>query len=48
MVNILKTNHGEEHAKLWVHVHCISISEDKGFAAFLLAGEYYCDLLGCD
>lgn len=44
----LKTDHGEEHAKLWVHVHCISISEDKGFAAFLFAGENYCNLLGCN
>lgn len=48
LVHILKTDHGEEHAKLWVHVHCISISEDKGFAAFLFAGENYCNLLGCD
>lgn len=47
-VYILQTDHGEEHAKLRVHVHRISISEDKGFAAFLLAGENNCDLLSCD
>lgn len=40
------TDHGKEDAKLRVHIHVISICEDKVFASFLLARENYCNLLG--
>lgn len=42
------TDHGKEDAKLRAHIDIVSISKDKAFATFLLAGENYCDLLGRD
>lgn len=46
VIALLSTDHGEEDAKFRAHIHIFSISEDKVFASFLLAGENYCDLLG--
>lgn len=40
------TDHSEEDAKLWVHIHVVSIGEDKVFTTFLLAGENDGNLLG--
>lgn len=40
------THHSEEDAKLWVHIHIVSIGEDKVFPTFLLAGENDRNLLG--
>lgn len=45
---LLSTDHGEEDAKLRVHVHVVSIGEDKVLAPLLLAGEDDGDLLGGD
>lgn len=45
---LLSTDHGEEDAKLGVHVHIVSIGEDKVFAPLLLAGEHDGDLLRGD
>lgn len=41
----LNADHGEEDAKLRVHIHVVSVSEDEVFATLLLAGENYRDLL---
>lgn len=42
------TDHGEEDAKLGVHVNVVSVGEDKVFAPLLLARENDGDLLGGD
>lgn len=41
------TDHGQEDSELWIHIHVVSIGENKAFATFLLASENYCNLLSC-
>ena len=40
-----KRYHGEEEAKLGVHLHGVPVGEDKVLAAFLLAAQHDGDLL---
>ena len=42
------TYHGEENAKLCVHVDGVSVCEDESFLAFFLTLQHNGDLLSCD